>query len=343
MSSNVGMAVANGALPIIAYGLLIYTWYIYVFRVCQPLLLNQDQAAMGGIFIFITTALWWFSLISYLRILLSHPGKPAQSTHTYQISPTIYSPSLFDISTMTTQPLSLRDEIPLPLLSLSRADGGLRYCTICCCYKPDRTHHCKECNSCVLKMDHHCPWIIGCVGHGNYKFFFLFVLYTGLYGVWCLCSALPLVVNAVQYKDFLLDPQWIALLILAFIFGFTIFGFAASHCYYIMRNETTIEHINDRPYEVRVDFDPSGTNYEIVSVQCTDMLWDNGISLNWRATMGSNPLGWFVPLWGGMGDGSVHPYNPTVYYTVVERAKCQRMMLNPHSLCEQDALVMLED
>ncbi|OAD79789.1 hypothetical protein PHYBLDRAFT_58835 [Phycomyces blakesleeanus NRRL 1555(-)] len=334
MSSNVGMAVANGALPIIAYGLLIYTWYIYVFRVCQPLLLNQDQAAMGGIFIFITTALWWFSLISYLRILLSHPGKPAQ------ISPTIYSPSLFDISTMTTQPLSLRDEIPLPLLSLSRADGGLRYCTICCCYKPDRTHHCKECNSCVLKMDH------GKNKRGSARSLiasYPVVIVHGLYGVWCLCSALPLVVNAVQYKDFLLDPQWIALLILAFIFGFTIFGFAASHCYYIMRNETTIEHINDRPYEVRVDFDPSGTNYEIVSVQCTDMLWDNGISLNWRATMGSNPLGWFVPLWGGMGDGSVHPYNPTVYYTVVERAKCQRMMLNPHSLCEQDALVMLED
>ena len=31
-----------------------------------------------------------------------------------------------------------------------------RYCIICKCAKPDRSHHCSKCNKCILNMDHHC-------------------------------------------------------------------------------------------------------------------------------------------------------------------------------------------
>mmetsp|Transcript_63976 Transcript_63976/g.177506 ORF Transcript_63976/g.177506 Transcript_63976/m.177506 type:complete len:713 (-) Transcript_63976:249-2387(-) len=49
-------------------------------------------------------------------------------------------------------------------------------CVVCRTRRKMRSHHCKECGRCVDRLDHHCPWIDNCVGLGNQRSFYCFIV-----------------------------------------------------------------------------------------------------------------------------------------------------------------------
>ncbi|KAI8391828.1 DHHC palmitoyltransferase-domain-containing protein [Radiomyces spectabilis] len=69
--------------------------------------------------------------------------------------------------------------------------GKPQWCSTCELWRPDRTHHCRACNVCVLKMDQ----VNGCVGLDNHRYFIQFICYTSMLGTWVFCTTLAAVVR----------------------------------------------------------------------------------------------------------------------------------------------------
>jgi hypothetical protein len=56
----------------------------------------------------------------------------------------------------------------------------IKFCKTCMIIRPVGTTHCKICDICVERFDHHCPWVGNCIGRNNYKFFLIFILHFDL-------------------------------------------------------------------------------------------------------------------------------------------------------------------
>lgn len=184
-----------------------------------------------------------------------------------------------------------------PVHEIKRKGGDLRYCQKCSHYKPARAHHCRVCKRCVLRMDHHCIWMNACVGHANYKVFFIFVLYAVIACIYSLVLLVGSLTND-SAKDeeqsegsfrtiyvisgLLLVPLTMALSVLL-----------AWHIYLILRNKTTIEYHEG----VRAMWlaEKGGDDYSHP--------YDLGAYENLISALGPNVLCWVCPRSRHIGSG----------------------------------------
>ncbi|XP_063914910.1 palmitoyltransferase ZDHHC15B isoform X2 [Zophobas morio] len=170
--------------------------------------------------------------------------------------------------------------------------GFPRFCDKCKIIKPDRTHHCSVCGECVLKMDHHCPWINNCVSFTNYKFFLLFLGYALCYCIYVALTSLPYFIDF--WKGSLEGPGRFHILFLFFVaimFGVSLISLFCYHCYLVSENRTTLEAF--RPPIFRTGPDKRGFSL--------------GRYNNFQEVFGDNPKTWFIPVKTSLGDGHTFP------------------------------------
>ncbi|KAI0313596.1 DHHC palmitoyltransferase-domain-containing protein [Amylostereum chailletii] len=212
-----------------------------------------------------------------------------------------------------------------------------RWCRICWGPKPERTHHCSVCGRCVLKMDHHCPWMgAKCVGYRTYPSFLHFLACVTAYALYVACICIQGLYFAFHNASPSMGEETpVHMLFLSFvgvIFSLVVGSFFSYHVYLVLTNQTTIENItpfqllrqlpplppsrnnklSNPPMEHELSFDQRRlVRTAHRHIRLYDLGWRKNISQVFAPVHGSLKKLLARIFWGGVsvGDGTVFPHN----------------------------------
>ncbi|KAI8919930.1 DHHC palmitoyltransferase-domain-containing protein [Powellomyces hirtus] len=311
---------AVGSIPVgLVIALVGWSYWAYVFHFCTGVIFAASAVQAVAYLMMYHFLLIMFAW-SYFLVVNTSPGHPIQMDTTEFVG----AESIVDIQLSENfrrdsgppplaplygnealEPLTLHDndrgyedvaircnEGPgdsLRPLEVKR-DGGRRFCSKCNNWKPDRTHHCSVCAVCVLKLDHHCPWVNNCVGFANYKYFYLFLVYCFLY---CIFVFMTLAASISNYEDFFMGIgvmgfQATFIFVISGVFALCLLVFIFVHTQLVLSNKSTIESMEG----ARRILLPDNT----VRMAHTANLYDMGMRQNLLQVFGHRWELWFVPV-----------------------------------------------
>jgi len=171
------------------------------------------------------------------------------------------------------------------------------WCHDCLNFKPPRTHHCRTCNKCCLKMDHHCKWTGNCVGYFNHKYFCLFLFYasiglahTLLLFLWRTVDIFYIDKNPIFRYKILLGLNY--LITLPVTIGIMVL---LKHQWRVVSRNTTSIEVSKRKWQ---EIDAKN----MIPPENFRWFYDYGLMENIKDTMGPSIPTWFVPQ-NQLGDG----------------------------------------
>lgn len=270
----------------LAYVLLtiVTLWVIYTFFHCVPMLqigvearyVDHPVRLRGQIELTIFSYITVMLLICYARSILTHPGEIPSGDPKWEYSST--------------------PDPNLKIVKEKKKTGDRRHCKWCGKYKPDRCHHCRVCQMCILKMDHHCPWIYNCVGFYNYKYFFLLILYSVVACQMIFWTMMDSVFDAITY-----GMPFFPMFIL--VFGETLSCFLSAllttfwcfHVWLMFKAMTTIEFC-EKSMPKKDEESCGWTSFD-------QSPYSVGAIGNVCSVLGDNPLTWLFPIWTVSGNG----------------------------------------
>uniref|UniRef100_A0A0M3IJR9 Palmitoyltransferase n=2 Tax=Ascaris TaxID=6251 RepID=A0A0M3IJR9_ASCLU len=269
---------------------VIWAYYAYVIQLC---FYTVERVAERVLYLLIFHILLFLFLWSYYQTVFSEIGQPQKTFYlTSEVRRDLESAADDAECRLILDRFLRQHQVPVA----NRAfDGSVRYCHKCNCVKPDRSHHCSVCGKCVLKFDHHCPWVNTCVNYCNYKFFVLFLGY-GL--ALCLFGFFTDMQYFIAFwKNELKQSEGFGRFHILFLF-FVSGMFAVSlsclffyHLYLTSRNQSTIESFRPPMFA----YGPDKNAYNL------------GVRRNFQQVFGRSRTLWFLPIFSSDGNGITFP------------------------------------
>eukprot|EP00928_Gymnodinium_smaydae_P062448 TRINITY_DN46304_c0_g1_i1.p1 TRINITY_DN46304_c0_g1~~TRINITY_DN46304_c0_g1_i1.p1 ORF type:complete len:294 (+),score=22.75 TRINITY_DN46304_c0_g1_i1:172-1053(+) len=134
--------------PAIVLGL--FGYQLYAFNVVfADVVLAPSTSVLGLIIFVLFNSCWVLALCSYIRCCVTNPGTVPEEWSKTNVAPALPKRRGWNV-------------------------GAISQCNKCSLPRPERAQHCAICEMCVMRFDHHCPWVGNCVGINNHKFFILF-------------------------------------------------------------------------------------------------------------------------------------------------------------------------